>query len=146
MPRGRNAAWRTPTPQQRELLRVVFLADFPNRDAIAAHLDDIRVQPGFARSSGVFDLRLPERLVLEPQDWPVELSGQGTSGIGALIFLFAGDGRDFELEIAPLEDGDFGTLDPKSIRDYDRIVDGPDAETWVARDLSLIEEQPSPPN
>ncbi len=115
MSRGRNAAWQLPTPEQRELLRVVLLADFPNRNAIATHLDEIRVQPDFARSSGIYEFRLPTRLELEPQEWPVFLSGASTTGIQALVLLFARDGRDFQIEIAPFDDGAFGRIIPATI-------------------------------
>jgi len=115
MSRGRNAFWRTPTPEQREILDRILLADFPNRDAIAACIAEIRVQPDFARTSGWFDFRLPESIQLQPQDWPVTFYGTSTTGNTALVLLFPKDGRDFELEIAPYDREPLGKLDPTTL-------------------------------
>lgn len=138
MRRGRNAAWQPPTPEQRELLRVVLLADFPNRDAIAAHLDDLRVQPSCGCGCDSMQFCTPVPIELIDQEWPVHLAGDITTGTGALVLLFAHGGQRFELEIAPVDNGDFGRLDPTTIREYDRTVDASGAVTWVARELSLL--------
>lgn len=138
-----DVPWREQTDAESELLRVVLLADFPEREKFH-RLRESRVRLECSCGCGSLDFEDREGLPGLPPGWHIELNGRTGTGesVTVAIRLREDDlGRILCLEITQ-ESGSEGkvTVLPESMRQF-RVTHIKDGVVYsVLRDRTVLEE------
>ncbi|MEO8540136.1 MAG: hypothetical protein ABI577_10390 [bacterium] len=145
-----NELWRKQSEAESELLRVVLLADFPERDIVEEALRESRVRLGCDCGCGSLEFETSAGLAGLRPDWGMELVGQTLSGrsVGVALRLRGGDSAPvLHLEITQLQGSeDFVKVRPESLR-QDRVTHIKEGVTYsVPRELTVVEEASRRPN
>ena len=138
-----DTPWREQTDAERELLRVVLLADFPERQGFE-FLRASRVHLGCNCGCGSLDFEDREGLGGLPPGWHMELDGRTGAGERATVALRLREddtGRIMSLEITQ-ESGseEVVAVLPESLR-QSRVTHIKDGVVYsVPRDMTVLEE------
>lgn len=133
--------WRQPTAEERELLRVILLADVPERETLQGWLAGRRVRTSCTCGCGSleFESDLPEGF---PGHWEFELEALTRSGARATVALRRrGRGEPALLEITRLGDSaPVIEVAPESLRQSDVVRVERGVRYYALRKLTVIEE------
>lgn len=111
--------WREPTAEERELLRVILLADSPERDTLRSQIWDVRVADDCGCGCGSLRFEVDSSRPRLPRGWLLQFTGEADIGSAFGIYLpaFNDDGQIHIMDIAPFDDvRPFGRPLPETLR------------------------------